>query len=103
MFCGPELDDKLLTSLLQRNANGMTDLPRLGPVDGVTFIERAETPRHAAGTYFLSFPGLSPDRSRALVHVIWTNGPLAIENSFVQLARRGNGWMVSGVCDDWGS
>lgn len=57
----------------------------------------------ALGVYSFHLPGYAQNGRRALVHYMWTAGPLAAESFWVGLTKHGDTWIVEWQTIDWAS
>jgi hypothetical protein len=55
----------------------------------------------ASGMYSFHLPGYTSDGGRALVHYMWTAGPLAVESVWVSLLKRHGKWSIEWQTTDW--
>ena len=63
----------------------------------------AATFPRASGVYSFHLPGYTNKGRHALVHYVWTAGPLAVESAWVSLEKRGVNWTVKWHAIDWAS
>ena len=57
----------------------------------------------ASGVYSFHLPGYTSDGKRALVHYMWTAGPLAVESVWVSLVKHSDTWTIEWQEVDWAS